>query len=206
MPVKKQRVRLSDGLIKQNTVLMSGLFATPVIAAANSVMNSVVICFVFTLVTLLSVALCCFVPKKIVFAVRIATYALIASAVYFPIMLLTELIFPQETIANIGIYLSIIVTNPLILSKTESRFLLRPFGAMMKDAFGFVLGFDIACLLVGALRDIMVNNMLGNIPLNLPTRLPIMGTTAGGFILVGLLAGLFRAFYNRYKKTSGGSV
>ena len=37
------KVKLSDGIINQNMVLMSGLFAGPVIGAATNLKNSLVI-------------------------------------------------------------------------------------------------------------------------------------------------------------------
>ncbi|MCM1299141.1 MAG: hypothetical protein NC228_06205, partial [[Eubacterium] siraeum] len=65
------RVKLSDGFFRQNAVLMSGLFAGPVIGAATNVENALAVCLMFTLVTTVSVALCRLLPKKIAFAVRI---------------------------------------------------------------------------------------------------------------------------------------
>ena len=71
------KVKLSDGIINQNMVLMSGLFAGPVIGAATNLKNSLVIAMAFTLITVISVGLCRLLPKKIAFAVRIGLYALI---------------------------------------------------------------------------------------------------------------------------------
>ena len=58
------RVRLSNGIIKQNMVLMSGLFTGPVIGAATTLENSLVLSLVFSLVTVVSVGLCRLLPKK----------------------------------------------------------------------------------------------------------------------------------------------
>lgn len=197
-----RKVRLSDGIIRQNAVLMSGLFAGPVIGAASDLQNAVVLCWVFSLVTLISICFCRLLPKKIAFAVRIVLYALIAAAVYVPVIMTARLLFAVETVNGIGLYLTVTVANPLILSKTESRFFLRSPLQMLKDAFGFVLGFDLSCLLVGTLRDILTDNMLWNMRVQLPFQIPSMGRVYGGFILVGVLAGLCRAVYNR-RRSSG---
>lgn len=199
MKKSNRKVSLSDGIIKQNVVLMSGLFTAPVVAASTSTVTAIAISTAFTLITLFSAAICCYIPKKIVFAVKIALYAIISSIIYIPVMLLMNLLFSVDTLTATGVYLPIIITNPLILSKTESRFSLRPFKYMLKDLIAFILGFDLACLLVGIIRDILINNSIGNLRLSLPFTMPALSTCFGGFILVGVLAGILRALYNRSK-------
>lgn len=195
-----RKARLSDGIIKQNPVLMSGLFAVPVIGAATSWDNALAVCYVFSIVTLVSVVLCRLLPKKIAFAVRIVLYALIASVVYVPAAYTAQLIFPAVMTENIGLYLAVIVANPLILTKTESRFFLRTPLQMVKDIAGFIIGFDLSCLLVGVIRDILTDNIIGNTIVPLSFQMPSMNSVYGGFILVGVLAGLFRALYNKFGK------
>ena len=68
---------------------------------------------------------------------------------------------------------------------------------MFKDMAGFVIGFDLSCILVGALRDILSDNMLWNTIIPLPFQMSAMENVYGGFILVGILAGLFRFVYRR---------
>lgn len=195
-----RKAKLSDGIIKQNPVLMSGLFAVPVIGAATSLENALAVCYAFSLITLLSVGICRLLPKRIAFAIRIVLYALIASVVYVPVALSTEMIFTSQVTESIGLYLAVIVTSPLILTKTESRFFLRTHFQMIKDVAGFIIGFDLACLLVGVLRDILADNIVGNVIVPLSFQMPSMNRVYGGFILVGVLAGLFRGLYNKFGK------
>lgn len=197
---KSKSVRLSDGLFKQNIVFMSGLFAGPVIGGATSLESSLAICLVFSSVTLVSVGLCRLLPKKIAFAVRVVLYALISSLVYIPSMMLAELVFEETVLSSITLYLMIIITNPLILTKTESRFFLRSAGMMYKDLAGFVLGFDFSCILVGAVRDILTDNIIGNVIVPIPFQIPSMGRVYSGFVTVGILSGLFRYIYTKVKK------
>lgn len=194
------KVKISDGFLRQNAVLMSGLFTGPVIGAATNMESAAAVCLVFTLVTVASVGLCRLLPKKIAFAVRIVLYALISSLVYIPVTLLAQLLFSQSLLQSIELYLIIIVINPFILSKTESRFFLRSVPMMFKDLAGFVLGFDCACILVGAIRDILTDSIILNLIVPLPVEVPAAGRVFGGFLLVGMLAGLFRAIFNKYTK------
>lgn len=200
--MSKSPVKLRDGIIKQNIVLMSGLFAGPVIGAATTWENSLALCYVFSLVTLLSVGLCRLLPKKITFAVRIVLYAIISTIVYIPVIISAEYIFSPDLLNGIALYLILSVINPLILSKTESRFFLRPVLLMYKDVLGFVTGFDLSCILVGSLRDILTDEMIANTIIRIPLQVPAMDKMYCGFILVGILAGLSRFIYTAIKKKS----
>lgn len=203
--MSKSPVKLRDGIIKQNIVLMSGLFAGPVIGAAATWENSLALCYVFSLVTLLSVGLCRLLPKKITFAVRIVLYAVISTIVYIPVIISAEYLFSPELLNGIALYLILSVINPLILSKTESRFFLRPFLLMYKDVLGFVAGFNLSCIIVGSLRDILTDEMIANTIIRMPLQIPAMDKMYCGFILVGILAGLSRFIYTAIKKKSNNS-
>lgn len=189
---------LLDGLIKQNVVLMSGIVTAPVVIAATTFKKGVVIALAFSIISFLTITICSFVPQKIVYTIRVIIYALVASLLYIPTVLMLEEIFPL-TVQLIGIYMPLLVTNSLIFSKTESRFYMRTKGIMIIDVMMYILGFDIICVIVGTLREIVCSGSFAGFRL---TNFTISAFEApfGGFILVGIMAGLFRALYNRLKK------
>ncbi len=191
--------RPSDGLVRQNIVLMSGLLTGPVIAGATTFENAVAIVIGFSLITLITVMLCRFIPRKIVYTVRIIIYAVVASIIYIPVIIFINMLMGVTAIVSVGIYLPVLVTNPLILSKTETRLFLRPYGSMMLEILGYIAGFDIVCLLVGAVRDVLINSQIGWMRVDVGFTVPALETTFGGFLLVGVMAGLFRAVYNKSK-------
>lgn len=192
--------KIIDGLIRQNIVLVSGLVLAPVIAAATSYYNALLICFAFSMISFLTILLCRAVPRKIAYTLRVILYAVAASVVYIPVMIICEYFFAPNIILSVGIYIPIMITNSLILSKTETRFYLGSFRHMLADSALFILGFDVVCMAVGILRDILVNGKLGGLYLNMPFSVPALGTTFGGFIFVGILAGLFRAVTARVRE------
>lgn len=194
---KAANEKIVDGLIKQNIVLVSGLVLAPVIAAATDLYKALLICLAFSLISFFTIALCRIVPRKIAYTLRVILYAVVASVVYIPVMIICENIFAENVIASVGIYIPIMVTNSLILSKTETRFYLSSFGHMVADSLLFILGFDAVCILVGAIRDILVNGKIGRMYLDMPFSVPALETTFGGFILVGIMAGTLRAATSR---------
>lgn len=195
----EKKISLKDGLFKQNIVLMSGLLTAPVIAGATTLMKSLAVCLVFSLVSFLTITVCRAVPRKIAYTLRVIFYSFTASAFYIPVYLFAKAVFGASVIESAGVYLPILVTNALILSKTEARFYGEPIPDMILDSAVFILGFDGACILVGALREILSAGTLGGNYFPLPFTIPALETTFGGFLFVGILAGMFRGIYNHRK-------
>lgn len=173
---------------------MTGIVNAPVVIAATTFKKGVVIAIAFAVISMLTIFICSFVPKKIVYTLRVITFALVGSVIYIPTVIMLEEIFPR-TVGLIGIYMPLLITNALIFSKTESRFYLRRRGEMMIDVFFFSVGFGVVCALVGALRELITAGSIADIKL---AELNVSAFEApfGGFIMVGIMAGAFRALYN----------
>ncbi|MCH5324468.1 MAG: NADH:ubiquinone oxidoreductase subunit RnfE [Eubacterium sp.] len=173
---------------------MTGIVTAPVVIAATNLKKGAVLAIAFTVISMLTIFFCSFVPKKIVYTLRVIMFALVGSIIYIPTVIMLENIFPR-TVELLGIYMPLLITNSLIFSKTESRFYLRKRGEMMIDVFFFTVGFGAVCTAVGALRELITVGSIGG------TKLAELNVTAfeapfGGFIMVGIMAGAFRAFYN----------
>lgn len=195
----ENRINLKDGLIKQNMVFMSGMLTAPIIACTTTLTKSLAVCFVFSVVSFFTILLCRLIPRTIVYTVRVTLYTIAAAVFYIPAIVLAELIFGVSVIQAAGVYLPVLVTNQLILSKTETRFYLEPAGRMTADVLVFVIGFDISCAATGICRELLSFGTIGGAEIPILFTVPAMETTFGGFLFVGIVAGLFRAVYN-YRK------
>ncbi len=196
----ENRINLKDGLIKQNMVFMSGMLIAPVIACASTLMKSLAVCFVFSFVSAAAIFACRRIPRTIVYTLRVIIYSLAAAVAYIPAMLLAELIFGQDIVASAGVYLPVLITNSLILSKTETRFYHEPLKNMAADVLMFILGFDGACIATGIIRELLADSKIAGYGVDMPFTVPALETTFGGFLFVGVGAGLFRWLYNRSKR------
>ncbi|MGN0588145.1 MAG: Rnf-Nqr domain containing protein [Ruminiclostridium sp.] len=196
----ENRISLKDGFIKQNMVFMSGILIAPVIACSTSLMKSLAICFVFSLVTFSAIVICRFIPRTIVYTIRVILYSLVASILYIPSVLLAEALFGESLIASVGVYLPILVTNSLLLSKTETRFFHEPMKRMIPDVLCFIGGFDAACLVTGFVRELLADGRVFGYEIETLFTVPALETTFGGFLFVGIGAGVCRAIYNYRKK------
>ncbi len=185
-----------DGIVRQNVVFMTGLCITSVAAGAVNFEKAAVISIAFSLISFYTIMIARLVPRKIVYTIRIIVYALMSALIYIPVVMMLNSAFGKSTVESVGVYLPILTANPLILSKTESRFYRRSARSMVGDVFSFVIGFDIACLGVGTLRDLLAHNAVGFYNFNMPFDIPALDTTFGGFILLGIIAGIWRAACN----------
>ncbi|MCL1880620.1 MAG: hypothetical protein FWF76_00390 [Oscillospiraceae bacterium] len=191
--------RLSDGLIRQNIVLMSGIAIAPVAVVATNFMNALALTSGFTVIAFLSVFACYFIPRKLSYTIRVIIYALIAGASVIPAYLMVGYFYGGEMLETLGVYLPILAVNPLILTKTETRFRLRKPHLMLLELSGYVTGFNVICMGVGIIRDILTNRQIGSLPVDLGFEIPAVNATFGGLIMVGILGGIFRWQYNQAK-------
>ncbi len=181
-------------------VFMSGLLIAPVIACSTTLAKSMAVCFVFSIVSFATILICRLIPRTIVYTLRVIIYTATAAVFYIPAALLAEAIFGSQLIASAGVYLPVLITNSLILTKTETRFYLEPMKNMVKDVLVFIFGFDAACAFTGIMREYLSSGRIGGAEVPLLFEIPALETTFGGFLFIGITAGLFRALYN-YRKS-----
>lgn len=189
-----------DGLFRQNIVLMSGLVTAPIIVAATTFERALVLTLSFFLISYSSIIICRFIPREIVYTVRIICYVGVAAVMYIPTALLMNALFP-ETASSVSIYIEILVVNSLILAKTESRFYLMPMKEMALDALMYILGYAVAAFVVGIIREFLAFGSLFGLRV-CDSPMPAAKTTFFGFILVGVLAAVCRGITTRRRKRS----
>lgn len=180
-----------DGLLVNNTVLERGLVIAPVVVMANTVTNSLILGLSFILITFFGVLLASFVPKVLPYAIRVILYVLLAALLYIPVAWLMQFLF-SEAVFQVGIFLPLLITNSLIVTKTETRFLKKKRLEMILDVFCHTLGFFLVILVVGALREVLGSGtFLGE---SVGDGLYALTLPFGGFILLGFLAAALQRF------------
>ena len=192
-----------DGLFRQNIVLMSGLVTALIIVSATTFERALVLTLSFLLISYSSIIICRFIPREIVYTVRIICYVGVAAVMYIPTALLMNALFP-ETASAVSIYIELLVVNSLILAKTESRCYLMPMKEMALDALMYILGYALAACAVGIIREFLAFGSLFGLRV-CDAPMPAAKTTFFGFILVGILAAVCRGVTTRRRKRSESS-
>lgn len=198
----KLKIDRFDGLLLNNTVLERGLVIAPVIVGANSMKNALILGISFAVITFLTVLLSSFVPKRLPYTVRVILYTIVASLIFIPTARILDGVFP-DSIFKVGIFLPLLVTNSLIVTKIETRFLKEGKLSMVLDLFCHVAGFFLVIVLVGAVREIFGNGTFMGKPFWFESKFEALLLPFGGFVLVAFLsAGIqqFRIYLNRTGK------
>ena len=187
----KMDLSIFDGIYKKNTVLVSGLIIAPVVVAATTVKVAFALIVVFSAITFLTIMIASFVPRDIVYAIRIILYTFIAAMVYVPVIIFANMFFLDE-ISTLGFFVPLLITNSLIVSKTELKFFRKAKDKMVIDVVAYILGFDIVVMIFSLFRELFSTGSLNDRIYGIPLTFPALAFPFGGFILLGLFAALFR--------------
>lgn len=191
-----------DGFIRENTVLAGFMVISPVIVCGNTVMNALAIIYVFSAITFVSVLIGSFVPKKLPYGLKIIIYALIASAVYIPANMTAREFFP-DVIQRTGIYFMLASVNSLITVRAESKFYRMTKGKMIISLISHILGFDAVMLIISAIRELLAYGTFCGRVVDAEILISGLGNHFGGFIVLGLMCGIYRGICSAMKRESG---
>jgi len=179
---------LTRGIWRENPVLVQLLALCPTLAVTNSVANSLAMGLATSFVLLGSSVLVSTVRKLVPTEVRISTYILIIAT----FVTVADMVL-QATVPGIhkelGAFVALIVVNCLILARQEAFAAKQPVGRAALDAIGYSIGFTIALVIMGAVRELLGNGTLLGWSVFGPSYEPwvIMILPPGGFLTLGLL-------------------
>ncbi|MCA9706807.1 MAG: electron transport complex subunit E [Myxococcales bacterium] len=186
------------GLWRDNPVFVTALGMCPVLAVSNTATNALTMGLATTFVLVASntmvSALRAFVPKQ----VRIVTYTMIiATFVTVVDYLIAALSLPLHK--ALGAFISLIVVNCVILGRAEAFASRSPVGRSILDGLGVGLGFTLALLCLGSVRELLGTGALfgrGVMPEGFQPWVVMMLPSGGFFTLAGWLL-LFRRLGRR---------
>jgi electron transport complex protein RnfE len=150
---------LKNGLYDNNQAFVALLGLCPLLAVSNTVINSLGlgIATTFTLITsnLIISVLRSLIPNEI----RLPLFVLIIACIVTIVELLMKAWF-YELYKILGIFIPLIVTNCVILGRAEMFASKNPPEKAWQDGFAMGLGFTVALLLLGGMREILGTGML----------------------------------------------
>lgn len=191
-----------EGILTRNPLFSSGVIIAPAAAACTDFYSGVILAAVFTVVTFVTIAICSFVPRKIVYTVRIILYTLVASLVYVPVHLFfTSGEALSEMYLAVGIYAPLLITNSLITLRTETKFYRLAKLYMLRLAAFYILGYDLALIVFGSVRGLLTTGTALGVKI-LPFSIPALSNLYGGFILLAVMSAAFRWFLQIFSSSS----
>lgn len=187
-----------DRIFLNNPVFMQGLGLAPIVVAATTLHNALVLGLgVLLLLT----------PTRVLAAIlcrgrwprfRGVVYTLIAAVVYIGVWFAENALFGVG-MQTVGLYLPLLVVEPIILKRYE-RTQPEQIGTAVRKGLVTTFGFLLALVIVAALRELLgAGTLLGYAVASGPI-LPMAQLVCGGFILVGILSAAWRWMRNLIKR------
>lgn len=203
-----------NGILKENPVFVLALGLCSSLAVTTTFEKSYMMGLSVLFVLVFSNAIISLIKKFVSDSIKIPVYILIIGTFVTILSLIIEKYLPN-LYKSFGIYLSLITVNCIVLGRAMSFASKNTISKSVLDAIGIGLGYTIALMLIGFVREILGNNSLTimneistltgyrlifkNI---LPTSLfpiSIFNTSSGAFITIGILIALFNMLRRKYE-------
>ncbi len=176
------------GIWRENPVLIQMLGLCPALAVTNTVANSIAMGLATFFVLCGSSFLVSLFKRFIPHEVRISTYILIIASFVTVADMTLEALVPVIHKA-LGAFIPLIVVNCMILGRQEAFAAKRAVGRSLLDAAGTGVGFIIALLMLGTVREVVGYGTFLGMSLFGPSYEPwvVMILPPGGFLTLGFL-------------------
>jgi len=187
-----------NGVLNENPTFRMVLGMCPTLALTTAAINGIGMGLATTFVlvgsNLVISLLKNFIPQKVripAFVVVIATFVTVVSMIMQA--------FLPELNKSLGIYIPLIVVNCIILARAESFASKNSALLSIIDGLGMGIGFTLALLLLGSIREILGAGTWFGMPVFSDGFSPavIMILPPGGFITLGLVLGLLNKLTGR---------
>ncbi|ABA87521.1 ion-translocating NADH:ferredoxin oxidoreductase complex Rnf, membrane protein subunit RnfE [Syntrophotalea carbinolica DSM 2380] len=193
----------SSGLWRNNAIFKLVLGMCPTLAVTTSAMNGLGMGLATTSVLLCSnmavSALRTLIPAK----VRIPAFIVIIATFVTVVQLLMEA-YAFELYQALGIFIPLIVVNCLILGRAEAFASRQPLWASAADGAGMGLGFTLALVMLGGVRELLGAGSLFGLQMTGAGFHPmlLMILPPGAFLALGFLLAAINGWKNRKRSIS----
>lgn len=197
---------LTNGIIKENPVLVLVLGTCPTLATTTQASNAFGMGAAATAVLLCSNIAISALRKTIPDKVRIPCYIVLIAA-FVTIVQMVLHAFAYSIYEALGIFLPLIVVNCIILGRAEMFANKNSVVDSALDAIGMGIGFTLTLFVMASIREIFGNGTWFGmaIPVLADNHISILTMAPGGFCIFGCLIALVNKFSkHKPKKTEFG--
>lgn len=193
-----QEAQKNDFILFNNTVLIQGLALTPVIAAATTLKDAVILAIAGAVVI---------IPTRIIgdatvgwvkTRLRIIFYALIAALVLIPDMIMLYRWFGSRFIA-LGLYVLLLSVDGAVTWRASVS---QKEGArhVFRNAFSTAIGYSLVICLIGTVREMIGKGTIWDIKLLNTALFPAASIIPGGLMITALFAAFWQGITGFLRK------
>lgn len=189
---------LKNAIIDENPIFVQLLGLCSVLAVTNNVINSLAMGLAVIAVLVGSNLVVSLLRNVIPDKIRIPAF-IVVIATFVTIIEMFMKAYAQPIYQALGIFLPLIVVNCVILARAEAFAFKNPVIPSIVDGLGMGLGYTVAVVALGSVREIFGSGSFFGIELFGASFQPasIFVQPAGAFILLGVLIGLFNVVKNK---------
>lgn len=191
---------IKNGLIDENPTFVQALGMCSTLAVTTSLKNGIGMGLSTTAVLILSNILISLLRRVIPKKIRIAAYVVIIAAFVSIVDMLLKAYFPSLSNA-LGIFIPLIVVNCIILARAEAFASKNGVLKSAADGLGMGMGFTAALSVISAIREILGNGTILDIPLGIKNPAIIMILPPGGFLTLGIILGLINVIAEKRRES-----
>ncbi|MDE7454573.1 MAG: electron transport complex subunit E [Clostridia bacterium] len=188
-----------DGTVRQNPTFKLVLGTCPTLAVTTTALNSLGMGLAVTFVLICSNVIISLLRNVIPDKVRIPSFIVIIATFVTIVRMFMEAYIPS-LYESLGVFLSLIVVNCIILGRAESYASHNPVGYSALDGLFMGLGFTASITIMGIIREFLGSASIFGFELKkwFPNivSIPFFTTAAGAFLTYGLLIAIFNVCYN----------
>lgn len=201
--MKKYIALFTNGLIKENPllVLMIGLCSS--LAVTTSVKNGIGMGLAMTFVLLMSEIIISLFRKLIPDSIRIPIFIIVIAS-FTTIVDLSMKAFTPDLSKAMGVFIPLIVVNCIIMGRVESFASKRPVGEVVLDSLGMGLGYTWVLVGISVVRELLGAGTFLDIRL-IPEAYSIgfFARSPGGFFVFGLFIAMNKALKALFESRRG---
>ena len=192
---------LLKGIIAENPVLVLLLGTCPTLAVTADVKSAVGMAAAAAVVLILSNLVISLLRKVIPDQVRIPCYIVVIAGFVTAVEMLMHAFFP-DIYKALGIFLSLIVVNCIILGRAEMFASKNGVVASVLDGIGMAIGFAIALVAMASIREIFgAGTFFGQeVPFIKDYTIKFFTSAPGGFFVFGILIAIVNKFMSLKRK------
>ena len=196
-----QLTNFVKGIYKENPIVFSTLGLCPALAITTKLQNAIGMGIAFIFVITMSNVVISLIRNIVPKELRIPTFIVIIASFVTIIEMLLNAYLPEIS-KNLGLFLSLIVVNCIILGRAESFASKNNVLSSLIDGLGMGIGYTIVLAIISIIREILGSGTItiwDNLIINInkifnDKQLPIFSnfflTSAGAYLIIGLLFAL----------------
>jgi len=183
---------LTKGFYAENPVFKQAIGLCPTLAVSTSVINGLGMGAAATFVLIFSNVIISLIRKSVPSKIRIPVY-IVVIATFVTMIDLAMAGFLPEIHKSLGIFVPLIVVNCIILARAEAFAGKNNVWLSALDGLGMGVGFTLALMLLGVIRELLGNGSLLGYPVLGTGFEPvlIMILPPGAFLTIGFVLAFF---------------